>query len=112
MSKNRWMITAFCVLGVSNALALQPGPNDVLVKVVDVSAGLCCIVAMPGDQYLIYDAGHYSGDRMQAFGRVQEIIPEDSTVKPLVLSHSDSDYLGAVDEICDAYTVERVLRTA
>ncbi len=28
----------------------------------------------------------------------------------MVLSHSDSDHLGAVDEICDAYTVKRVIR--
>jgi beta-lactamase superfamily II metal-dependent hydrolase len=29
----------------------------------------------------------------------------------MVLSHSDSDHLGAVDEICDAYHVKRILRS-
>jgi beta-lactamase superfamily II metal-dependent hydrolase len=60
--------------------------------------------------YMIYDAGNYSGGGSLTFDKVQEIIPLDSNIELMVLSHSDSDHLGAVDEICDAYHVRRILR--
>jgi hypothetical protein len=65
---------------------------------------------MPGNQYMIYDAGNFSGGGSLTFDKVQEIIPLDSNIELMVLSHSDSDHLGAVDEICDAYHVRRILR--
>jgi competence protein ComEC len=65
---------------------------------------------MPGPQYMIYDAGNYTGNGTLTFDKVQEVIPAGADIQLMVLSHSDSDHLGAVDEICDAYNVERVLR--
>ncbi len=95
----------------TGALALQPGPQDVFVRVVDTGPALCCVVKMPGPKYMIYDAGNYTGGGSPTFDKVEEIIPLDSDVELLVLSHSDADHLGAVDEICDAYHVKRVLRS-
>ena len=46
----------------------------------------------------------------QSYNKIQEIIPLGSNIELMVLSHSDSDHLGAVDEICAAYNVRRVLR--
>ncbi len=34
--------------------------DKLTVRVVDVGAGLCCVVEMPGDHYMIYDAGNYT----------------------------------------------------
>ncbi len=65
---------------------------------------------VPGPSFMIDDAGNYTGGESTTFDKVEEIIPLDSDVELLVLSHSDSDHLGAVDEICDAYTVKRVIR--
>jgi len=59
---------------------------------------------------MIYDAGNYTRGGSLAFTKVQEIIPAGSDIELLVLSHSDADHLGAVDEICDDYNVLRVLR--
>jgi len=42
------------------SLFAQPGPNDVFVRVVDSGAALCCVVKMPGNRFMIYDAGNYS----------------------------------------------------
>jgi competence protein ComEC len=92
------------------ALAQPPGESDILVRVVDVGAGLCCVVKMPGNHYMIYDAGNYTDGGAGAFEAISEIIPAESVIDLLVLSHSDADHLGAVDEICDAYTVKRVIR--
>jgi competence protein ComEC len=88
----------------------QPGDNDVFVRVVDVGSGLCCVVKMPGDHYMIYDAGNYTDGGTGAFDAISEVIPAESEIDLMVLSHSDADHLGAVDEICDAYTVRRVIR--
>lgn len=86
---------------------LVHGPDDVYIRVVDVGAGLCCVVRMPGDKYMIYDAGY----KEVALDDILEIIPEDSEIELLVLSHSDADHIGAVDEILDYYTVKTVLRS-
>ena len=47
-----------CTFFVSVSLCIpvlgQPvGDNDLLVRVVDVGAGLCCVVKMPGDYYIV-----------------------------------------------------------
>lgn len=33
--------------------ALEPGPDDLYVRVVDVGAGHCSVIKMPGDHYMI-----------------------------------------------------------
>ena len=96
-------------LFLSTSLLAQPGPNDVFVRVADTGAALCCVVRMPGNHYMVYDAGNWTGGGALAFSKVQEIIPANSDIELLVLSHSDGDHLGAVDEICTSYNVRRVL---
>lgn len=81
-----------------------------LCRVVDVGSGLCCVVRMPGDRYLIYDTGHWAGGGAPTFAKIREIVPDGAEIDLLVLSHSDSDHLAATDEVCAAYRVRRVLR--
>lgn len=86
--------------------------DQVHIRVVDVGAGHCAVVKMPGDHYMIYDAGFYNGvGEQHAIDTIKEMIPEDSVIDLLVLSHSDADHLGVVDEICDQYEVKRILRS-
>lgn len=105
----RKRITLICLVATF-CLSAQAGQDNMFVRVVDSGAALCCVVRMPGPQYMIYDAGNYSGGGSLTFDKAQEIIPLGSNIELMVLSHSDSDHLGAVDEICDAYHVRRVLR--
>ena len=93
------------------SFALKPEPNAVFARVVDSGAALCVVLKMPGDHYMIYDAGNYAGGGAEAFESIAEIIPEGSSVDLMVLSHSDADHLGAVDEICDTYKVKRIIRS-
>ncbi len=95
---------------LGNSIALDHNANGVFVRIVDVGAGLCAIVKMPEDHYMVYDAGNYTDSGAKAFSAISEIIP-DGDIDLLVLSHSDADHLGAVDEICNKYSVERILRT-
>lgn len=96
-------------VSISFPILAQPiGRDDLLVRVVDVGAGLCCVVKMPGDYYMVYDAGR--GSR-RAFKGISEIIPGDEEIDLMVLSHPDSDHLGAVKNLCDKYRIKRIVRT-
>ncbi len=93
------------------AFALNPEENAVFVRVIDVGPGEACVVKMPGDYYMIYDAGHWTGEGRAAFDGISEIIPDGEEIDLMVLSHSDSDHMGAVKRIFDKYTVKKVIRT-
>ena len=67
-----------------------------------MGAGHCSVPKLPGDYYTVYDAGNYNDGGASAFATVSEIIPDGEQIDVLVLSHSDADHLGAVDEILDA----------
>jgi beta-lactamase superfamily II metal-dependent hydrolase len=93
------------------ALALDAGPDDLYVRVVDVGAGLCCVVRMPGDHYMVYDTGNWADDAATAMAAVREIIPAHEVIDLLVLSHSDADHLAGTDDIYEEYYVDRVIRS-
>lgn len=76
------------------------------MRVIDVGAGLCCVIKLPGPKYMIYDGGWGA----KTMDKIREIIPNGATVDLLVLSHSDADHLAAVPGICEAYHVKRVVR--
>ena len=87
--------------------------EGVFVRVIDVGPGLCCVIKIPpftaadtSPHWVIYDAG----DGNAAVNKIEEIIPTGSTIDLMVLSHSDSDHIGAVPEICEEYTVAKVVR--
>ena len=101
------------LIGVAIAMLVPTASTaqDVVVRVVDTGPGLCTVTSMPGPHFMVYDAGDWRGPGSRAcLEAVTDMIPEGSTIDLMVLSHSDADHLGAVDEILDAYTVERILR--
>lgn len=91
------------------AIALEPQADGLFVRVVDVGAGLCCVICMPGGQYMIYDAGNFEDNGFSAIKAIKQLIPKQKNVELLVLSHSDSDHNGAVSNICVRYHVRRIL---
>ncbi|MFH1675442.1 MAG: MBL fold metallo-hydrolase [bacterium] len=93
-----------------NTFALGPGPDTVFVRVVDVGQGLCCVVVMPDNHYMIYDAGPV-GCESKLMPMIENYIPSGSAIDLLVLSHTDADHICAVDEICAKYKVKTVLET-
>ncbi|MCC7392353.1 MBL fold metallo-hydrolase [Candidatus Sumerlaeota bacterium] len=111
----RQLFIALVVLLLARGVqALAPQPNSVFVRIADIGAGLCCVIQInDGDEthYLIYDAGPPDNGGAPSFKAIKDIIPVGSTVDLMVLSHSDADHIAAVNEICDAYKVRRVLRT-
>lgn len=107
-NRNAWFLALFVFLA-SAAHALTPGPDDVYVRVIDVGAGLCCVIRLPGGYNVIYDAGFGKEATMKS---IRDALPDaDDGVNLLVLSHTDADHIGAVPLIFKEHDVDHVLRT-
>jgi competence protein ComEC len=110
----RCSAVSFFLIGIgvaSNTLGLDPAPTDLYVRVVDVGAGHCAVVKMPGNYFMVYDAGNYEDSGATCVAAAWNIVPPNEPIDFMVLSHSDADHLGGVKAILDVYTVKTVLRT-
>lgn len=96
---------------ISPAWGLEPTDNALFCRVVDVGAGECCVVLIPGGHYVIFDGGNFKDGGATVMDALETLLPEDAEVDLLVISHSDADHLAAIDDILDAYTVKTVLHT-
>jgi len=83
------------------------------IRILDVGAGLCALIKLPGDKYVIYDAGGDDGlqNGSRTFNQIKEYIPLHSTVELLVLSHTDADHINAAEQVIRDNTVKKVLWT-
>lgn len=109
------LLVAVC-LSTNFAFALDPADGDLYCRVVDVGAGQCCIIKIPGkvegdDHYIVYDAGNFQDRGNTAIEAVRDIIPNDERIDLLVLSHTDADHNAAVPAIVDEYFIDAILRT-
>jgi competence protein ComEC len=105
--KNLFLFVGALLLASGRLLALEPVAGAVFIRVLDVGAGLCCLIKSPDGHFMIYDAGSAGGTT----AKMQEVLPAGSTVDLLVLSHNDEDHISNVQNICGAYNVKQVLHT-
>ena len=83
-----------------------------LVRVLDVGQGLSVVAALPGDYYVVFDAGDKIRGNPVLAG-VREIVPDDEDIDLLVLSHPDSDHVNDALSLLNAYRnrIRRIVRT-
>jgi len=82
------------------------------IRVLDVGAGLCTLIKLPGDKYVIYDAGSdakLNGNR--TIEQIHEYIEPGSTIELVVLSHTDADHINAAGQVLRDYHVKKLLWT-
>lgn len=82
------------------------------VRILDVGAGHCALIKLPGDKYVIYDAGSdklLNGNR--TLGQIKEYIPVGSTIELVVLSHTDADHINGAEQVIRDYNVKKVIWT-
>ena len=100
--------------GVSSApVAALPQAAELVARVLDVGAGLCVVIEIPGDDgkhYIVYDAGNYDDKGKTAMAGIEDVVGDGEYLDMLVLSHSDADHLGAVPKIVDDYYIGTILR--
>jgi competence protein ComEC len=70
--------------------------TDAIVRIVDIGAGLCAVIDVPGGHGMLFDAGPAGATNCQA--AVRELIP-GRHLDLVVLSHSDADHIGMVRAI-------------
>ncbi|UXP31639.1 MBL fold metallo-hydrolase [Reichenbachiella agarivorans] len=85
-----------------------PNKKGAEVYVVDVGAGLGCIIKTPEGKYIIYDGGN--SDYVNTF--LNSLYPVGQDIELMILSHTDSDHWRAVDEITADYQIKRALFTS
>ena len=93
---------------------IPAGDNNAVVdiRILDVGAGHSALVKLPGDKYVIFDAGSdklLNGNRTLA--QIKEYIPAGSEIELLVLSHTDADHINAAEQVIRDYSVKKVLWT-
>lgn len=94
--------------------AAKARAEDLRAQVVDVGAGLCVVIDLPGAGLLVYDAGIPGGSRCG--DAIDELAVHESgkgtqSIELLVLSHMDSDHVGEAAEIILNRDVRRILHT-
>jgi hypothetical protein len=65
--------------------ALEVEADDVYVRVVDVGPGLCTVIRVPENHFMVYDSGHWNGQH--CINAVRELVTGD-TIDLMVISHS------------------------
>jgi len=95
---------------IENAFAPANVDAVVDIRVLDVGAGLCNLIKLPGNKFIIYDAGgdlNTNGDRTLA--QIKEYIPSGSDIELMIISHTDADHLVAGGQVIRDYKVKKVL---
>jgi beta-lactamase superfamily II metal-dependent hydrolase len=85
-----------------------PTHAQATIRFVDVGPGLCVIASFPGDQHLLYDAGHWFSRQCRA--AADELVT-DKFIELVVISHSDADHLGELDDILSDHEAGTILIT-
>ncbi|MEQ8712326.1 MAG: MBL fold metallo-hydrolase [Cyclobacteriaceae bacterium] len=78
------------------------------LHIVDVGAGLGCIIRTPAGKYIIYDGGN--GNHVYKY--LQSLLKPGGSIDNVIVSHTDSDHWDAIKEIAQDYKIENALYTS
>ena len=85
--------------------------ENVRVKIIDVGAGLACIIKATDDDgknhYVIYD----TGNSLVAFEQMKKFTGDTKLVDFLIISHVDTDHLRSTRKVVDHYRIKNILHT-
>jgi competence protein ComEC len=98
-------IVSTSALFAASAFVAPASAQEALLRVVDVGAGLCVVAVAPEQHVMVYDAGR---GQARCLNAVRELVPNHK-IDLLVLSHSDSDHVGATRGILDENEVAIII---
>jgi len=76
--------------------------SDLVVSYIDVGQGLSVLVQFPNGAAMLYDAGpNKSAETIVNYLKSHSV----SKIDALILSHPDSDHIGAADEVIESFTI-------
>jgi len=104
MGRKHWLKASMTLLPAA-LFAAAPVPasaqadDDLVIRVVDVGAGLCVVIVAPDGHGMLYDAGRSAGPTGGFCRRaVAQMLPGGG-LDLVVLSHSDSDHMSELPGI-------------
>jgi beta-lactamase superfamily II metal-dependent hydrolase len=103
--------TSHLIAGVNEKETLTSIAGDLLVTVLDVGPGLCTVVRLPDGRFILYDLGDQPGGSEKVYNQIATLVPPGAAIELLVLSHTDSDHIGAAQQVLENYRVKKVLHT-
>lgn len=86
----------------------QNDAQGVDIYIVDVGAGLGCIIKTPAGKFIIYDGGN--SDYVNRF--LNDLHPKGDSIDLVIVSHTDSDHWRAIDDISEDYTIRQAIYTS
>ena len=104
----RFLTLAFAALCLPAipASGLEIDRDALFVRVIDVGNGHAAVISMPGGYYMVYDTGLGK----TTLKGVQSVVPGGEDIDLMILSHTDGDHIGGVDEILEQYSVKTIIR--
>lgn len=90
--------------------------DELVIHFIDVGHGDACIIELPGDKTMLIDAGKDEDTVASKIdGYITENIKDDSgkTIEYfdyVIMTHSDSDHIGSMDEILEKYHAKTLYR--
>jgi len=76
--------------------------SDLVVSYIDVGQGLSVLVKFPNGTAMLYDAGpNKSAETIINYLKSHSV----NKIDALILSHPDSDHIGAADEVIETFTI-------
>lgn len=97
----------FAAASVSS-LGGQANAAEAVLRVVDVGNAMCVVAKVPGDHFMLYDAGDFETDECR--NAVREIVGTND-LDLVVLSHSDEDHIGELAPILGATNAQQIVWT-
>ena len=94
---------------------LKPEPNSLFFRAIDTGSGTATLTIVTGASandrtVMIYDGGHWNDDSLIR-EELKHYLGRRRMIDLLIISHSDSDHLGAADTILNEWTVKKGVRT-
>lgn len=97
------LLTLLLLCGLAHA--------DVEMRIIDTGPGLATITRFDNGEIMIFDTGHWYYDD-HVMTQINEFMGKDKTeIALFIASVTDSDHIGATDDVFNNYVVKKVIRT-
>lgn len=98
----------FIFLAFQTGNLFSQNSQSVEVRVIDVGAGLSCLIKLPNNKFMVYDAGN---EQASVVKELKKFLKNEKNIELMVLSHTDADHWGAAKYIVDSLNVNKILKT-
>lgn len=95
---------------------VKPVPNSLFLRVIDTGSGNATLIVVTGEtardrKVMFHDVGHWNDDYLIRDELRHYIGRRKKVIDLVIVSHSDSDHLGASDTVLDYWKVQKHVRT-